>query len=140
VEEKEIMECWRDYFEKLLNEQNEYQIDNTAKVEGPVKEITEKEVETALKEMKKGKAAGPTGVTSDLLKATGRVGVRELTNIVNQLLAGKELPDDWKSSSTIPIYKGKGDAMDCGKYRGVRLLEHGMKVYECVGKETKRVS
>jgi len=30
------------------------------------------------------------------------------------------------------IYKGKGDAMACGKYRGVRLLEHGMKVYEYV--------
>ena len=132
VEEKEIMERWREYFEKLLNEQNEYQINNTDKVEGPVIEITAKEVEAALKRMKKGKAAGPTRVTCDLLQATGRVGVRELTNIMNHLLAGKEVPHDWKSSNTIPIYKGKGDAMDCGKYRGVRLLEHGMKVYEYV--------
>jgi len=45
---------------------------------------------------------------------------------------GESIPEDWKSSTTIPIYKGKGDAMDCGKYRRVRLLEHSMKVYEYV--------
>ena len=33
-------------------------------------------------------------------------------------------------SLTIPLYKGKGDALECGKYRGLRLLEHGMKIYE----------
>ncbi len=36
----------------------------------------------------------------------------------------------WGSSYTIPIYKGKGDALVCGKNRGVRLLEHGMKLWE----------
>jgi len=39
---------------------------------------------------------------------------------------------NWKSSTTTTIYKGKGDAMECSKYRGLRLLEHGMKVYEYV--------
>jgi len=46
--------------------------------------------------------------------------------------------EDWKGSTTIPIYKGKGDAMECGKYRGVRLLEHGMKVYEYVLEKRRR--
>ncbi len=39
-------------------------------------------------------------------------------------------PTEWGSSYTIPIYKGKGDVLLCGKYRGVRLLEHGMKLWE----------
>ena len=30
------------------------------------------------------------------------------------------------------IYKGKEDALQCGKYRGLRLLEHGMKIWERV--------
>ena len=30
----------------------------------------------------------------------------------------------------LPIYKGKGDPMECGSYRGIRLLEHAMKVVE----------
>ena len=40
------------------------------------------------------------------------------------------IPDDWKSSVVLPIYKGKGDPMECGSYRGIKLLEHAMKVVE----------
>jgi len=30
----------------------------------------------------------------------------------------------------LPIYKGKGDPVECGPYRGIKLLEHAMKVVE----------
>jgi len=30
----------------------------------------------------------------------------------------------------LPIYKGKGDPMEYGSYRGIKLLEHAMKVVE----------
>ena len=40
----------------------------------------------------------------------------------------------------IPIYKGKGDPMECGSYRAIKLLEHGMKVLESFGEETKNES
>ena len=40
------------------------------------------------------------------------------------------IPEDWKSSVVLPIYKGKGDPMECGSYRGIKLLEHAMKVIE----------
>ena len=75
VKEREIMERWKEYFRELLNEQSDYQLDEVAKVEGPLKEITEKEVEAALKGMKKGEVVGPTGVTSDLLQAAGMIGL-----------------------------------------------------------------
>ena len=32
----------------------------------------------------------------------------------------------------VPIFKGKGDLMSCGSYRGVKLLEHAMKIVERV--------
>ena len=32
----------------------------------------------------------------------------------------------------LPIYKGKGDVMNCRAYRGVKLLEHGIKIVERV--------
>jgi len=38
--------------------------------------------------------------------------------------------EDWKSSMVLPIYKGKGDPMECGSYGGIKLLEHAMKVVE----------
>ena len=30
------------------------------------------------------------------------------------------------------VYKGKGDALTCGSYRGIKLLEHAKKVLERV--------
>ena len=41
------------------------------------------------------------------------------------------IPDDW-SSILLPVFKGKGDPMECGSYRAIKLLEHAMKVTERV--------
>ena len=40
------------------------------------------------------------------------------------------IPRNWKSSVILPIYKGKGDPVECQSYRGIKLLEHAMKVVE----------
>ena len=40
------------------------------------------------------------------------------------------IPEDWKSSVVLPVYKGKGDPIECGSYRWIKLLEHAMKVVE----------
>ena len=40
------------------------------------------------------------------------------------------IPEDCKSSVVVPVYKGKGDPMECGSYRGITLLEHATKVVE----------
>ena len=32
----------------------------------------------------------------------------------------------------VNVYKGEGDALTCGSYRGIKLLEHAMKVLERV--------
>ena len=40
------------------------------------------------------------------------------------------IPEDWKSSVVLQIYTGKGDPMECGSYRGIKLLEQAMKVVE----------
>jgi len=44
------------------------------------------------------------------------------------------IPEDWKSSVVLPIYKRKEDPMECGSYRGIKLLEHAMKVVERIFK------
>ena len=42
------------------------------------------------------------------------------------------LPDDWTLSVLVLIFKGKRDAMSCGAYKGVKLLEHAMKIVKKV--------
>ena len=50
----------------------------------------------------------------------------------------EECPDEWKTSVIVPIFIGKGDAMSCGSYRRVKLLEHAMKIVERVLKRRIR--
>ena len=45
---------------------------------------------------------------------------------------GKGRPEEWKTRVAVPIFKGKGDVMGCGAYRGVKPLEHAMEIVERV--------
>ena len=40
------------------------------------------------------------------------------------------MPEEWRRSVLIPIYKNKGDAQCCGNYRGIKLMSRTMKVWE----------
>ena len=42
------------------------------------------------------------------------------------------MPDEWKTSVIVPIFKGKGDMTSWRLYRGVKLLEHAIKVVKRV--------
>jgi len=53
-------------------------------------------------------------------------------SLCNLIVAQGRIPDDWKSSILLLVFKGKGDAMECGSYRVIQLLEHAMKVIERV--------
>ena len=61
-----------------------------------------------------------------------------MLQLCQRVLDGKGIPDEWKTSVVVPIFKGKRDVMNCGSYRGVKLLEHGMKIIERVLERTIR--
>lgn len=102
------------------------------KVNGPAEIITYSEEKTAITGAKSGKAAGPSGVVAEMLKASGDVGVQRVTDLCNSTMQEGKVPNDWKKSWMVNVYKGKGDALECGSYRGIKLLDHVMKVLEKV--------
>jgi len=63
-----------------------------------------------------------------MIQAIGDVGIQRLTDLCDDIVKEVCIPEDWKSSVVLPIYKGKGDPMECGSYRGIKLLQHAMKV------------
>ena len=65
-----------------------------------------------------------------MIQATEGVGTQWLLDLCNGIVKEGCIPEGWKSSMILPIYKGKGDPMKCGSYRGIQLLEHAMKVVE----------
>ena len=60
----------------------------------------------------------------------GEMGIEFLTRLFNRLLMGERMPEKWRRSVLIPIYKNKGDPQCCGNYRGIKLMSHTMKVWE----------
>ena len=80
--------------------------------------------------MKKGKTSRPSEVTCEMF--LNDVCVRELCGVANGLLMGESMPESCKRSTVVPLYKGKGNVLECGNYHTIKLLEHGMKVVERV--------
>ena len=82
------------------------------------------------------KAAGLSGVTGEMIKAAGEQALDWLTSnrnsICNRIVKEEAIPESWQISELVPIYKGKGDVLECSSSRGIKLLEHGMKVAERV--------
>ena len=80
--------------------------------------------------MKNGRSCGPDGIPTEALKQLGDWGVRQLTNIFNAIMQSGKKPDERRESIITPIYKDKGDHMNCSNYRGIKLLSHTMKLWE----------
>ena len=92
--------------------------------------VSREEVKNALRRMKKGKAVGPDELPIEVWKCMGKMGIKFLTRLFNRLLMGERMPEEWRRSVLIPIYKNKGDAQCCGNYRGIKLMSHTIKVWE----------
>jgi hypothetical protein len=60
-------------------------------------------------------------IPAQLIKAGGRIIRSEIHKLIISLWNKEELPEEWKESVIVPIYK-KGDKTDCSNYRGISLL------------------
>jgi hypothetical protein len=135
VEQEDIMEVWRKHFEKVSNEEFDWErdsLDAALAVSGPAEAITVHEVRVAIAKMKAGKAVGPSGIGAEMLSAAGDAGVLWVTDLCNVIVKDGRIPSDWTKSWLMTVYKGKGDALECGSYRGIKLLDQVMKVFERV--------
>ena len=52
-----------------------------------------------------------------------------------------KVPEEWRTWLIVPIWKKKGDVQDPGKYRGITLLSHIMKLLKRIlnGRIRKKV-
>ena len=135
VDDSRIKQVWKEYFKKLLNEEFEWNkdlLEDANSTSGPAERITEEEVRAAVARTKVGKAAGPTGLVSEMLTASGETCISWLTDLFIAIVKEGRIPADWRKSWMISVYKGKGDALECGSYRGIKLLDRVMKVFERV--------
>ena len=103
-----------------------------APVEGPPPSVTKDLIRKALRKMKCGKAAGPSGIIAEMLKAANEVGIALLTELTEVVFCNGVIPKDWLESFILNLYKGKGDALERGNYHGLKLTDQVMKLLERV--------
>ena len=134
MEEKKVKQRWKEYFDNLLNQENyrERRKMRKEKRKRDVEDISEEEVRTGLRKMKKRKAQGPDDIPLEVWITLGNKGVDFLVNFFNRLLQWEKMPDEWRRSVLVPLYKGKGDIKEYGNYLGIKLMSHSMKLWERV--------
>ncbi|KAK3568206.1 hypothetical protein QTP86_000223 [Hemibagrus guttatus] len=132
--EESVQRRWKEYFEELMNEENEREkrVEGVNSVEQNVDKIRKDEVRKALKRMKSGKAVGPDEFPVEVWKCLGDAAVEFLASLFNRVLESERMPEEWRRSVLVPIFKNKGDVQSCSNYRGIKLMSHTMKLWERV--------
>ena len=115
---------------RLLNVEFDWDPDhlsNKPLLEGPPIPIDM--VKKAISKMKSGKAEGPSGIVV-MIKAAGDTGASMIPDFATAIMRDGKASTDWEESFIVCLYKDKGNALDRGNYRGLRLTEQAMKVLE----------
>ncbi|KAK3541104.1 hypothetical protein QTP86_014143 [Hemibagrus guttatus] len=97
--EESVQRRWKEYFEELMNEENEREkrVEGVNSVEQKVDKIRKDEVRKALKRMKSGKAVGPDDIPVEVWKCLGEAAVEFLTSLFNRVLESERMPEEWRS-------------------------------------------
>ncbi|CAH8593510.1 unnamed protein product [Schistosoma intercalatum] len=85
----------------------------------------------AIRQIKRGKAAGPDNIPAEALKADVAATAKILHILFNKIWDEEQVPTDWKEGLLIKILK-KGDLSKCDNYRGITLLSIPGKVFNRV--------
>jgi hypothetical protein len=96
-------------------------------VEPLVPEPSSTEVEIAIEKLKRYKSPGTDQIPAELIQAGENALHSEIHKLINCIWNKEELPEQWKESFFVPIYK-KGDKTDCINYRGISLLSTSHKI------------
>ena len=66
------------------------------------------------------KAPGPSRITAEMLGAAGEDGVEIIRQLTETVFCSGEIPE---LIFVMNLYKGHGDALDRGNYRGLKLTD-----------------
>jgi hypothetical protein len=81
----------------------------------------------SLQKHTKIKICGTDQIPVELIQVGGEAVDSDIRWLINSIWNEEELPEQWKESIIVPLYK-KGDITDCSNYRGISLLSTTYKI------------
>ena len=79
--------------------------------------------------MGKGKACGPDELHIEAIQIILEYKPECIVEAFNNILRTNKMSNDWRKSRMVPIFKGKGDVLECNNYGGIKLMSHTMKLW-----------
>ena len=133
IQHEDIQKRWQLNLTDIYNvEFSHPPISKNSPITGSISQITEPEVGRAIKAMKSGKSPGPDDIPAEFwkMKELHPTSTIQLTSFLNLIVDTGKVPTSWSSSTTIPIFRNKGDPEVYSKYRPIRLLSHTLNIFE----------
>ena len=96
---------------------------------GNIIEIDNNAVKRAERRMKNRRAAGPGDIPIELMKSGGQKLLEMITVLLNKIINGQKVPEEWKVAIITSIHK-KGDKRKCENYRGILVTSTFSRICE----------
>ena len=139
-----LLTAWKDHFQTLsAADQEPSTVMCSSEVEGLLRDSLSNEdylldvpfepaeIDSVLKKLKLGKAAGHDGVQAEHIKYGGSTLRNWILQICNAIIELECIPDSLKTGIITPIYKGGGkDPLDTNSHRGITLTSVFSKILE----------
>ena len=144
-----VVNVWRDHFEQIslprespnfdpvhyenVTQQVKVWSEDNSDDDFLTEEFSVKEIRNGLKVLKKRKAAGCDGLTTEHLVHAGDNLVFLLRLLYNSIIETEYVPENFCRGTQIPLYKGKNLCpLDVNNYRGITLLTCMNKLFEVI--------
>ena len=143
----DVVQVWKEHFGNLcsfdrdrvkdwehhVKVSNEVQDWYSLKDDGSIfnNPISLDEMKTATSTLNSGKSPGFDEITSEHIKFGGGELVEMLTRSYNQIIVTEHIPENFRTGTQIPLYKGKNlCSLDPNSFRGITLLTSFNKLFE----------
>jgi len=93
-----------------------------------VPEPSAPEVELVIEKLESHKSPSIDQIPAELIKAEGKTNHCEIHKLIISVWNKEELPEEWKESIIVPIYK-KGDKTDCSNIGAYHFCQLHTKFY-----------
>ena len=103
----EKIKAWKQHYERPLNVEFPWSEDDLPVADpvlGPPPLVTREMAEKSISKMKLGKAPGPSGVVTEMLKASSDVCSEMIADLTNSIIRDNTMPSEWNDSIVISLY------------------------------------
>jgi hypothetical protein len=124
-----VLNRWKNFFNQVLNVHGVHDVKQMGiqTAEPLVPEPSLAKVGVAIGKLKSYESPSTDQIPDELIKAGGEILGSQIYRLICSIWNKEELPQQWKESFIIPIYK-MGDKTDCNNYQGLSLLSTAYKI------------